>query len=203
MGDFEQIEPPPLTKGHLSFEDFSKPFDLQRLNQALKDEGVVDDSFFPKRVEYLRSIQKIPLYKRNPFKALKQGTHLFLALLASASITSPEATMVLNLNSKESNVNSVGFEEPQLRRRENNKFCFEKNKKAAVEKSLLMKKEKNPAVLTFTAGKSPQPASSPLFGDPLSSNPMNKKLKAEIISAAMVSFQLLFSKRNQRLLPSF
>ncbi|TYK05589.1 uncharacterized protein E5676_scaffold98G00370 [Cucumis melo var. makuwa] len=48
-----------------------------------------------------------------------------------------------------------------------------------------MKKEKNPAVLTFTAGKPPQPASSPLFCDPLSSNPMNKKLKAEIISAAI------------------
>ena len=67
LGDFEQIEPPPLTKGHLSFEDFSNPFDLQRLNQTLKDEGVVDDSFFPEGVEYLRSIQKIPSYTMNSF----------------------------------------------------------------------------------------------------------------------------------------
>ena len=32
FGDFEQFESPPLTKGPLSFEDFSNPFDLQRLN---------------------------------------------------------------------------------------------------------------------------------------------------------------------------
>ena len=29
FGDSEHIKPPPLTKGHLSFEDFSNPFDLQ------------------------------------------------------------------------------------------------------------------------------------------------------------------------------
>ena len=45
--DFKQLEPPPLTKGHLSFEDFSNSFDLQRLNKVFKDEGVVHDSFFP------------------------------------------------------------------------------------------------------------------------------------------------------------
>ena len=71
FGDFKQFEPPPLTKGDLSFEDFSNPFDLQRLNQALKDEGVVDDSFFLEGVEYLRSIQKFPSYTRNPFKAFE------------------------------------------------------------------------------------------------------------------------------------
>ena len=70
-------------------------------------------------------------------------------------------------------MNLIGFEEPHLRR-ENNKFCFERNKKKAVVKSLLMKKEKSPGV-----------CSSPLFCDPLSSNPMHKKLKAEIISAAI------------------
>ena len=83
--------------------------------------------------------------------------------------------VVLNSDSKESSVNLIGFEEPHLRR-ENNKFCFERNKKKAGVESLLMKKEKNLTVSTFTAGKSPQPASSPLFCDPLSSNPMNKKL---------------------------
>ena len=64
FGDFELIKPPPLTKGRLSFEEFSNSFDLQRLNQALKDKGVVDDSFFLKGVEYLRSIQNFPSYTK-------------------------------------------------------------------------------------------------------------------------------------------
>ena len=79
FGDYEQIEPPPLTKAHLSFEDFSNPFDLQRLNEALTNEGDVDDSFFSEGVEFLRSIQKIPLYTRNRFEALKHGAHQILA----------------------------------------------------------------------------------------------------------------------------
>ena len=66
FGDFEMIEPPLLTKGHLSLEDFSNPFDLQ-VNQTLKDEGLVEDSFISEGVEYLRSIQ----FTRNPFEALE------------------------------------------------------------------------------------------------------------------------------------
>ena len=81
-----------------------------RLNQALKDEGVVEDSFFQEGVEYLRSIQKIPSCTRNPFEALKQGAHQNFA--SSMAFTSIEATMNSNLDSKESSVNiSTGFEE--------------------------------------------------------------------------------------------
>ena len=78
-------------------------------------------------------------------------------------------------------MNTVGFEEPHLRRRENKNFSFERNKTEEVEEALLMNRIL--AVSSFTAGKSPQPDSSPLFGDPLSSNPLNKKLKSEFISA--------------------
>ena len=92
---------------------------------------------------------------------------------------------------------SFGFEESHLRRKENKKFCFERNKKENFEESLLVKKGKNTAVSSFTAGKSPQPANSPLFGDPLSSNPMYKKLKAEMISAA------IFQKKPMAAAPLF
>ena len=121
FGDFEQIEPPPLTKGHLSFENFSNSFDLQRLNQVLKDEGV-DGSFFPEGVEYLRLIRKIPSCIRNPFEALEQEARQNLAL--SASNTSLEATMNLNLDSKESNVNTIRFEEPRYREKNHNIVNF-------------------------------------------------------------------------------
>ena len=82
-------------------------------------------------------------------------------------------------------MNTIGFEEPHLRRRKIKNFNFERNKTEEVEdtfeEALLMKKEKILAVSPFTAGKSPQPDNNPLFGDPLSSNPLNKKLKSEFI----------------------
>ena len=105
---------------------------MQRLNQVLKDEGVVDDSFFSEGVEYLKSIQKIPSYTRNPFEALKHGTHKLLTLLAPALITFLEAMVILNLDFKENSVNLVGFEEPHLRR-ESKKFSFERNKKKVLK----------------------------------------------------------------------
>ena len=111
--------PPPLTEGRLSLEDFSIPLDLMRLNQALKDEGVVEDSFFSEGVEYLRSIQKIPSCTRNPFDALKQGARQNFASPGLVPIVFIEVIVNLNLDSKESSMNaSTGFEEPHLRRRD-------------------------------------------------------------------------------------
>ncbi|KAA0053113.1 Cysteine-rich RLK (receptor-like protein kinase) 8 [Cucumis melo var. makuwa] len=169
------IEPPPLTKGRLSLEDSLNPLDLMRLNQALKDEGDVEYSFFPKGVEYLRSIQKLPSCTRNLFKSLKQGARQNFALQAPVSITSIEATVNLNLESKESSVNTcTGYEEPHLRRREIKNFSFERNKTEEFEEDLLVKKEKLSPVPSFIARK-PLQRTRP-FDDPLSSNPLNKKL---------------------------
>lgn len=39
----------------------------------MKDEGVVEGSFFPEGVEFLKSIQKTPSFTRNPFEAVEQG----------------------------------------------------------------------------------------------------------------------------------
>lgn len=65
------MDPLPINKGRLSFEDFSNPFDLQRLNQTMEDEGVVEDSFFSEGVEDLKSIIKTPLFTRTPFEAIE------------------------------------------------------------------------------------------------------------------------------------
>ena len=112
-----------------------------RLNQALKDEGVVEDSFFSEGVEYLRSIPKLPSCTRNHFQALKQGACHNIALPTPTLITSIEATVNLNLESKESCVNtSTCFEEPYLIREIKN-FSFERNKTEESE-DLFMKKEK-------------------------------------------------------------
>ena len=156
------IEPPPLTKGHLSLEDFSNPLDLMRLNQTLKDR--VENSFFSEGMENLRSIQKLPSCTRNPFEVLKPGAHYNFA--SSAPVTSIEAMVNLNLEFKESSVNtSIGFEKPHLRRREIKNFSFERNKTGIWRGSFNEERE-------FWL----QLVSIPLFDDPFSSNPLNMKL---------------------------
>lgn len=87
----------------------------------------------------------------------------------------------INSESRESSVNMfMGFEESHLRRRENKNFNFERNKAEEVEEELLMKKEKISVVPSFIVGKPIQPISSPSFSDPLSSDPLNKKLNSQI-----------------------
>ena len=88
----------------------------------------------------------------------------------------------LDLDSRESSVNTfTGFKEPQLRRRENRYFSFERNKIEEVEEEILMKKEKS-SVPFFIAREALQPISSLSFDDPLSSHPLNMKLNSQINS---------------------
>ncbi|TYK07808.1 CLP protease regulatory subunit CLPX2 [Cucumis melo var. makuwa] len=72
-------------------------------------------------------------------------------LASPVPITSPEATVILNLDYKESSVNMVGFKEPHLRRRENKNFSFERNKTKEVEETFDEERE-NSGHLFFTTG---------------------------------------------------
>lgn len=117
FGDIESIDPPSITKGYLSLENFSNSFDLP-IKPAYERWKSIEGFFFPESMEFLKSIQKTHSFTRNPFEVVEQGVcqkHIAPTLEEESYI---HLTVIPKPASSEISVNtSKENEDLQLRRR--------------------------------------------------------------------------------------